>query len=80
MKIVSNGKFYEKTPEKPKNIKIKNSGIEPHLHLLQQYSNFDWDRLDINDLYYEFKDIEKQLKTMLEVGLLLFSYIKRFLD
>jgi len=58
---------HDKYDSKP-SIVSKNTKIEPHLHALQKYSNYNWDALDINDLYVEFKEIEKHLKTMLEVN------------
>jgi len=73
MKIVSNGNFHENTHDKPKNTKVKNSRIEPHLHTLQKYSSYEWDTLDVNDLYYEFKEMEKHLKSMVEVFIIYFS-------
>ena len=48
----------------------RNTKIEPHIHLLQKFSNYNWDGLDINDLYNDFKEIEKNLKTLLEVKFL----------
>lgn len=50
----------------------RNTKIEPHIHLLQKFSNYNWDGLDINDLYSDFKEIEKNLKSLLEVK---FRYI-----
>lgn len=45
----------------------RNAKVEPHLHLLQKYSNYNWNGLDINDLYSDFKEIEKNLKIIVEV-------------
>lgn len=62
-------KYDSKAPTIAKNIKI-----EPHLHLLQKYSHYNWEMLDINELYVEFKELEKNLKAMLDVILIFFLY------
>lgn len=63
-KIVSSGRPKEKEVYVPVS---KNTKIEPHLHSLRKYSNYDWDNQDISTLYNDFKEIEKHLKNMLEV-------------
>jgi hypothetical protein len=63
MKVFS-GEDYKAAP--------RNTKVEPHLHLLQKYSNYNWNGLDINDLYSDFKEIEKNLKIIVEVK---FPYI-----
>ena len=70
MKVVANGpkKGSEKDREayKPKS---RTKNIEPHIHTLQQYSNYKWNELDINELYREFKQIEGHLKELVDVSL-----------
>ncbi len=53
--------------DRPKKTIPRSSGIEPHIHAVNKYNDFDWDSLDLNELYYEFKDLEKHLKALQEV-------------
>lgn len=47
--------------------KVGNSKIQPQVHLLTKYSNFDWTKISIDESYSNFKELEKVLKALVEV-------------
>jgi len=62
-----------KEHHKPKH---HSSHIEPHLHLLRKYDNFDWNNQNTETLYSSFKELEKALKNMIEVSCFLSRFNK----
>lgn len=62
MSIVSSEKK-DQTYEKQGNSKIPNQ-----VHLITKYSNFDWSKTTIEEAYSSFKDLEKVLKSLVEVN------------